>query len=245
MVSPGVAPLGVSRATRPTGDLTASREVRSVGNVLLTKIPVYTRMPVVTKMVGYLEEPNAVRAALSPLRRRLLNLLQEPASASQLAVTLGMPRQRLGYHLRQLEQAGLVELVEQRQRRGFVERILQATATAYVVDPSVMSSREDRAFTRLHDQYAAEHLVDVAAATVRDVARMQVAADATGKRLLTFTIEADVRLAQPGDVHRFTDALAAAIEVTVDAFDAEGGRPYRLVAGGHPAPAASTEGGAR
>lgn len=184
--------------------------------------------------LSYLEEPEQVRAALSPLRRQLLNLLQEPASGTQLAAALDLPRQRVNYHLRELEKAGLVELVEERQRRGCVERILRATAGAFVVDPSVMT--EARAFTQIHDQYAAEHLVQVAAGTVRDVARMQSKADAAGKRLLTFTLEAEVRFAEPGDVHRFTDALAEAVRLTVEAFDSEDGRPYRLIAGGHPAP---------
>ncbi|GAA1614783.1 helix-turn-helix domain-containing protein [Kribbella sancticallisti] len=184
-----------------------------------------------------LEEPEKVRAALSPLRRKLLDLLQEPASATQLAVTLELPRQRVNYHLRELEKAGLVELVEERQRRGCVERILRATSGSFVVDPSVMG----RAFSQLGDQYAAEHLVEVAAGTVRDVARMQNEADAAGKRLLTFTLEAEVRFAEPGDVHRFTDALTEAVRRTVEAFDADGGRPYRVIAGGHPAPR-STEG---
>lgn len=179
-----------------------------------------------------LEEPEKVRAALSPLRRELLRLLQEPASGTQLAAALDLPRQRVNYHLRELEKAGLVELVEERQRRGFVERILRATAGTLFVDPSVMG----RAFTQLHDQYAAEHLVEVAASTVRDVARMQGEADAAGKRLLTFTLEAEVRFAEPGDVHRFTDALTEAVRQTIESFDTEDGRPYRLIAGGHPAP---------
>lgn len=196
-----------------------------------------------TRRVGYLEEPGTVQVALSPLRRRLLNLLQEPASATMLAATLDMPRQRLGYHLRRLEEAGLVEVVEERQRRGFVERILKATAGDFVVDPSVMSSGEQRAFTRIHDRYAAEHLVNVAAATVRDVARMQARAESAGRRLLTFTIEADVRLGEPADVHRFTDELAAAVATCVAAFDTDGGRSYRVVAGGHPTPAPPVEGG--
>jgi hypothetical protein len=93
-----------------------------------------------------------------------------------------------------------------------------------------------QAFTQIQDQFAAEHLVDVAAGTVRDVARMQSAADAEGRRLLTFTLEAEVRFAEPGDVHRFTDALTEAVRRTVAEFDAEDGRPYRLIAGGHPAP---------
>jgi DNA-binding transcriptional ArsR family regulator len=193
-----------------------------------------TNETVNTRLVGVqlLEEPEKVRAALSPLRRELLRLLREPASGTQLAATLDLPRQRVNYHLRELEKAGLVELVEERQRRGFVERILRATAGTLFVDPSVMG----RAFTQLHDQYAAEHLVEVAAGTVRDVARMQGEADAAGKRLLTFTLEAEVRFAEPGDVHRFTDALTEAVRQTIESFDTEGGRPYRLIAGGHPAP---------
>jgi DNA-binding transcriptional ArsR family regulator len=186
-----------------------------------------------------LEEPEKVRAALSPLRRQLLNLLQKPASGTQLASALDLPRQRVNYHLRELEKAGLVKLVEERQRRGCVERILRATAEAFVVDPGVMGAR---AFTQVHDQYAAEHLVEVAAGTVRDVARMQSKADSSGKRLLTFTLETEVRFGEPGDVHRFTDALAEAVQRTVEGFDTEGGRPYRLIAGGHPAPRSTSTG---
>jgi hypothetical protein len=37
-------------------------------------------------------------------------------------------------------------------------------------------------------------------------------------------------------VHRFTDALTEAVRRVVEEFDSEGGRPYRLIAGGHPAP---------
>ncbi|NUR95376.1 MAG: helix-turn-helix transcriptional regulator [Kribbellaceae bacterium] len=181
-------------------------------------------------MLRYVEEPE-VRLALSPIRRRLLELLREPSSATQLAASLDLPRQRVNYHLRELEKAGLVELVEERQRRGFTERILRASA-GLVVDPAVMG----RTFTQVQDQYAAEHLVEVAAGTVRDVARMQTAADADGKRLLTFTVEAEVRFAEPGDVHRFTDALTAAMQQVIDEFDSAGGRPYRVIAGGHPAP---------
>ncbi|GAA1608783.1 helix-turn-helix domain-containing protein [Kribbella hippodromi] len=183
----------------------------------------------------YVEDSEQVRLALSPIRRRLLELLREPASATQLASTLDLPRQRVNYHLRELEKAGLVELVEERQRRGLTERILRATATL-IVDPLVVDPLLGQAFTEIQDQYAAEHLVGVAAATVRDVARMQSTAEADGKRLLTFTLETEVRFAEPGDVHRFTDALTEAVRRVVEEFDTADGRPYRLIAGAHPAP---------
>lgn len=189
--------------------------------------------------INYLGEPDAVAVVLAPLRRKLLARLREPASATQLAAALGLPRQKVNYHLRALETAGLVELVEERQRRGCVERIVRARPGTVVVDPTVMSHDEDASAPQLsliQDQYAAEHLVDVAAATVRDVARMQVKADATGKRLLTFTAATDVRFASPADVHRFTDELTEALREIAARFDTHEGRQYRVVVGGHPTP---------
>ncbi|HZM84757.1 MAG TPA: helix-turn-helix domain-containing protein [Candidatus Limnocylindrales bacterium] len=182
--------------------------------------------------MALLEQPEKVRLALSPLRRQLLERLREPASAAQLAAELDIPRQKLGYHLRLLEQAGLLEVAEERQRRGFQERVMQAVAGAFVVDPQVVS-----ASSMSGDRLAAEHLIETSAQTVRHVARMQSKAEEQGKRLLTFTIEATVHLESPADLHRFSDELASAVAEVAASFDVPGGRPYRLVIGGHPAPA--------
>jgi DNA-binding transcriptional ArsR family regulator len=184
--------------------------------------------------LALLEEPEKLRGVLVPLRRRLLARLRTPASASELAREFEVSRQKLNYHLHKLEDAGLVELVGRRQRRGFVERVLKARADAYVVDPALMDSGVRAA--RAGDRHAADHLIDVAGTTVREVARMQSAADRAGKRLLTFTVETEVRLAAPDDLHRFTDALASALAGVIAAFDSPGGRAYRVVGAGHPAP---------
>ena len=191
---------------------------------------------VATGAMTLLAEPERLRAALTPLRRRLLDRLRSPASATQLAAELELPRQKLNYHLRVLEQAGLLQLVEERQRRGCTERILKASADAFVVDPSVMSDGEHETRTAVQDRYAAEHLVGAAADTVRQVARMQSAAERSGTRLLTFTLEADIRFEHLADVHRFADALYAALARTAAEFDHPGGRSYRILAGGHPTP---------
>jgi DNA-binding transcriptional ArsR family regulator len=183
-----------------------------------------------------LAEPQRLRAALTPLRQRLLDRLRTPASATELAAELEISRQKLNYHLRVLERAGLLELVEQRQRRGCTERILRASADAFVVDPTVLNPDEQAAFTAIGDRYAAEHLLGVAAETVRQVARMRAGAERAGTRLLTFTLEADIRFARPADVHRFADALHDAVARTAAEFDRPGGRSYRIVAGGYPTP---------
>jgi DNA-binding transcriptional ArsR family regulator len=183
--------------------------------------------------VQLLDAPDQVRLALTPIRRRLLQRLREPASATQVAAELGLGRQRVNYHLRALEQAGLLEVVEERQRRGEVERVLAARADAFVIDPAVMSGPG----AEVQDRHAAEHLVQTAAGVVRDVTRMQSAAQREDKRLLTFTLETEVAFAAPADIERFTERLAAVLAAAAAEFHADGGRRYRVVAGGHPAPA--------
>ncbi|MBI1406409.1 MAG: helix-turn-helix domain-containing protein [Caulobacter sp.] len=181
-----------------------------------------------------LDNAAAVRMALSPIRRRLLALLREPGSATSLAAAMDMPRQKIGYHLRALEAAGLVTEVETRKRRGFTERLLAASSDAYVIDPDVLSGPSSQA-ARTQDRYAADHLVRTAAETVRDVGRMRQAAEAEGRRLLTFTLDAEIAFAAPCDIERFAERLAGALSELTAEFNTEGGRPYRLIAAAHPA----------
>jgi DNA-binding transcriptional ArsR family regulator len=194
-------------------------------------------MSVAASSVALLDRPDAVRLALSPIRQQLLARLRRPASATMLAGELEMGRQRINYHLRALETAGLLTLVEARQKRGCVERVLVARARAFVVDPSVMAGAERPAAAVRQDRFAASHLIEAASGIVRDVTRMQAAASDQGARLLTFTIDTEVSFATPADFERFTSELAEQVARTAATFNqAVGGRRYRVVVGGHPAP---------
>src|SRR4051812_3777023 len=193
--------------------------------------------------LALLDRPDRLRAALPPIRRRLLERLRRPASATEMAAEMAMSRQRLNYHLRELEKAGLVHLVEERQRRGCVERILAARADAFVVDPAVMGSRAARAIkVSAQDRYSAEHLIDAAGDVVRHVARMRTRAEQEGTRLLTFAIDTEVSFATPADLDRFTTALAEFVARAAGTDNHPGGRRFRILLGGHPAPAPHASG---
>jgi DNA-binding transcriptional ArsR family regulator len=187
-----------------------------------------------TPPIGLVSDATQARAALTPIRRQLLERLRAPGSAASLAAELGVARQKLGYHLRALEAAGLVRLVEERPRRGFTERVLVASADAFVLDPSLMGEPAPRD-ADVQDRFASEHLVRTAAAVVRDVARMREAADREGKRLLTFTIEAEVTFASPADFDRFAERVSRAVARVAESFSSPRGRRYRVVAAAHPA----------
>jgi hypothetical protein len=71
-----------------------------------------------------------------PLRARLLAGLAEPASASALAQRVGLPRQKVNYHLRIHEDHGWLAEVGRRRWGGLTERDAAAPPRpSYVVSP--------------------------------------------------------------------------------------------------------------
>jgi uncharacterized protein YndB with AHSA1/START domain len=54
----------------------------------------------------------------------MLAQMSQPRSATMLAAAVGLPRQKVNYHLRTLERHGLVELVEERRKGNVTERLL-------------------------------------------------------------------------------------------------------------------------
>ena len=76
--------------------------------------------------VRVIEDPAAATVALDPLRSRLLSELREPASAASLAIRVGLPRQKVNYHLRTLESHGLVRVASRKRWGGLTERRLVA-----------------------------------------------------------------------------------------------------------------------
>lgn len=181
-----------------------------------------------------LDDLDTAHLALAPIRRRILAALTEPASAAGLAGLLDMPRQKIGYHLRALEEAGLIRLASERRRRGFTERLFVA-ARSYVLDPALMQAPSDPDAVDAQDRHAADHLISTASTIVRDVARMRQAADAEGARLLTLTVETDVTFAAPADFDAFTEEVSAAVTALARKYAAPSGRRYRLTSIAHPA----------
>lgn len=181
-----------------------------------------------------LDDLDTALLALAPIRRRILAALAEPASAAGLADQLGMPRQKIGYHLRALEGAGLVQPAGERRKRGFTERLFVA-ARDHVLDPALMQAPPDPDAVDAQDRHAADHLISAASTIVRDVARMRQDAAAEGARLLTLTVEADVVFAAPADFDAFTEEVSAAVAALARKYSASQGRRYRLTAAAHPA----------
>jgi DNA-binding transcriptional ArsR family regulator len=186
--------------------------------------------------LAVIDDPAAASASLDPVRRRLLAALAEPGSASSLAATIGLPRQKVNYHLRTLEEHGLVELVEERRKGNMTERVMQASAASYVISPAALSAVAPDP-GRAPDRLSARWLIAVASRTVREVGELLAGAAKVGKRVATFTVDGEVRFATAADRAAFAEELAAAITTLVSKYhdeNAPGGRPHRVVVALHP-----------
>ena len=81
--------------------------------------------------VAILRDPAAAASLLHPMRRRILeHLATRTDSASGVARHLRIPRQKVNYHLRELEKRKLVRLVGETRKGNCTERIMQPTAAA-------------------------------------------------------------------------------------------------------------------
>jgi DNA-binding transcriptional ArsR family regulator len=193
-----------------------------------------------TLPVAVIRRAAAAAAALDPLRQRLLSSLKEPDSATGVARRLRLPRQKVNYHLRALEQAGLVELVEERRKGNCLERVVRASARSFVISPEALGAVAPPADLTA-DRLSSAYLIGAAGRTIRDLAELESRARKSGKRLATLTIEADVRFASARDRAAFAEELADALaRLTAKYHDdrAPGGRKFRLFAAVHPVPAA-------
>jgi DNA-binding transcriptional ArsR family regulator len=79
------------------------------------------------KRVQAIDDPRFVKAMSHPLRVRILAMLDErKASPNELAGWLGASLGTVAYHVRTLEQLGLIELVDETRVRGAVEHHYRA-----------------------------------------------------------------------------------------------------------------------
>lgn len=184
-----------------------------------------------------IEDPAAAEVSLDPIRARLLaELSEEPGSATMLAAKVGLPRQKVNYHLKTLEAHGLVEMIEERRKGNVNERIMRATAASYVISPTALASVEPDP-ARSPDQLSASWLLAVAARLVRDVGALITGAAKARKRVATFAIDGEVRFASAADRAAFAEELAGAVTGLVSKYhdeSAERGRDHRIVVALHP-----------
>lgn len=184
----------------------------------------------------------AAQAMLSPVRVRMLELMRTPNSAAGLARVLDEPRQKLNYHLKELERAGFVTPAGERRRGAMTEQLYQSVATAFVVSPRVTWA-DERRVAALRDQAALAALIDAGERLLRDGAGLLDRAAYDGESIPSACV--DVEVAFPDEAARsafmteYLEALGPLL--TKYGVSRQMGAPFRLMLAVYPDPAEEVE----
>jgi DNA-binding transcriptional ArsR family regulator len=188
--------------------------------------------------VEVIGDPATAAVALEPARSRLLAELAQPASAAALAARLGIARQKVNYHLRELEKHGLVRVAEERKWGGLTERLLVASAASFVISPEAVGKVAcDPA--RSADTLSASFLIALAARVIREVGDLLRRARAVDRPVPTFSLDTEIRFRSPADRAAFGKEIVGAVNALAARYHDEAapdGRVHRLVIVGHQLP---------
>lgn len=182
-----------------------------------------------------MDDLDVVATLAHPMRLRILALMREPASAAATARALDEPRQKVNYHVKELERAGLVRRVGERRTGNLVELLYQAVASTFVVSPR-LAWVDQRRTEALAEQVALENLVAVGERLQRAAALLLDRAAFEGEQIASAAVEAEVRLADETQRAAFLSEYVAAVGPLLKKYGDADGNPYRVLLAVHPDP---------
>lgn len=155
---------------------------------------------------------------------------------------MGLPAQKVNYHVRTLVDAGLLVPAGERRRRNLVEKRYRATARSYVLLPRVLGAMS-AADTRVADAFSATHLLQLTATLQAELGDALAEGRERDVPVPTLSLDAEVRFHSADQRAAFAQAVQQAFteaiaQFTEPAVEPDGqpapGRPYRLVLGCYP-----------
>lgn len=165
-----------------------------------------------------------VRSAAHPIRAKALSMMAErPTSPKEIAAAVGKPIGNVTYHIRALEKADMVMLVDEQKRGGATEHFYLATAI------------DDEASSRLDPRQRAilarngMHLIIADAARAMESGTLSSRPDMQMARIPLYLDELGWREIRDAYVDALEVALAAATR-SAKRLDEGGGEGFRALA---------------
>lgn len=178
--------------------------------------------------VLYIDDAEQAATLLKPLRIELVRRMAQPTTLGALAEQLGETPQKLYYHVKSLEHAGLVRKVDERRVGGIMEGVYQAGARAYWLSPRLVgvvgSAKQAR------DQASLGYLLSLAEELQEDIAALALRS-AAGAEVPSLGISAQIELPDPARRAAFMRDVQQAIQTIAEAYGATGDDP---TLGDHP-----------
>jgi DNA-binding transcriptional ArsR family regulator len=177
--------------------------------------------------VLYLDRIEQAETLLKPRRVALLRLLAEPRSCTELATELGETPQKVYYHVKKLESAGLVDRVDERRVRGIVEGIYQARARSYWLSPDLVGRVGGR--RRAAEELSLGFLLDLAEELQSEVAELAV----SDREVPSLGLSGEVRL-KPERREAFLQELRTTFEELLRRHGGDDGQAFRIALACYP-----------
>ena len=204
---------------------------------VLTVKSVYATLAPVQRNIDLIATAGIATALLHPVRLRLLEAFRQPRSAAEASRVLELPRQRIGHHVRLLQEKGLLSQVSERRKGNFVEQVLQTTALTYVIAPQALGAIGPDA-SSIRDRFSSAYLAATAMGIVHDLTELRRIAAKQGKKVASLTLQTEIRFRSQADQSAFAHDLARCLAELARKYHddtAPEGRNFRFTVGGHPA----------
>jgi len=182
--------------------------------------------------VLYVDDVEQAAVLLKPARLEILQRMAEETTCTQLADVLGSTPQRVHYHVKALESAGLVERVAERRVKGIVEGIYRARARSYWMSPRLVHQLGGERKTR--DHTALGYLFSLAEEVQEEVGRLSTLEG----DVPSLALSANVELKDGARRAAFMSDVQEAFEAIARKYGATGKRtkadPFRVVLACYP-----------
>jgi DNA-binding transcriptional ArsR family regulator len=179
------------------------------------------------------ESPEQAMALLNPLRGEIVAQLMEPASATEVARQLQETPQRINYHLKALEKAGLVSRVGTRQVRNLVEVLYRSIARSFVLAESL--SMKPETVQKLKDQSALAHLITVSERMKREALLLMEQSD-EHVIVPSAALQMQVHLADEEQRGAFVEEYISLVQELVEKYHCNSQEAYQVLLAVYPKP---------
>jgi DNA-binding transcriptional ArsR family regulator len=178
-------------------------------------------------------DAETLQALAHPIRVQVLEALRDEASAAAVARRIGLPRQKVNYHLKELERAGLVQQVDERRVGNFVETIYRAVARTFLVSPEVAWA-DPRRMETLRSQHSLQTLVLLGERLQRDAAGLLDRAAFDGEEIASASVSAEVTFAHEEEREAFLSEYLEALAPLLARYGSKVGDAYRVMLAAYP-----------
>lgn len=183
--------------------------------------------------VLYIDRLDQASALLKPLRVEIVKRLAEPGTCPELGAALGESPQKIYYHVKALERAGVVEKVGERRVRGAVEGRYRARARAYWLSPELAG----RVGRQARDQMSLGYLFTLAEEVQAEVGRL---AESAERAVPSLGLSAQIVLRDGAQRAAFLRDVQQAFQLLAQRYGNQGaqdsGQGFRLALACYPKP---------